>query len=98
MAGEDRTEAATPRKRNEVRRRGQVSKSQDLSSMIVLVGLIVCIHALGGATAAHLGRFTKSAFGAMERPALSTHTLYALGSQAAITLAQTVGPFMLTAM
>ena len=38
--GSDRTEAATPKRRSEARKRGQVAKSPELSSVFVLLGLL----------------------------------------------------------
>ena len=38
MAGEDKTEKATPKRRNEARSKGQIAKSQDLSSVAGLIG------------------------------------------------------------
>jgi flagellar biosynthetic protein FlhB len=44
----ERTEPATPRRRQEARNKGQVAKSQDLPAAIVLLAAIVTIDALGG--------------------------------------------------
>jgi flagellar biosynthetic protein FlhB len=40
----DKTEAPTPRKREDARRRGQVSKSTDLSSAVILLGAVVLLN------------------------------------------------------
>lgn len=98
MAGEDRTEAATPRKRQDVRRRGQAPKSHDLASMVVLVGLIVCIHALGGSAAEHLRRYMQGSLGGMAVPELTPQSVFAIGAESGLLLLRTIGPFVLTAI
>jgi flagellar biosynthesis protein FlhB len=98
MAGEERTEAATPKKRAELRRRGQVAKSQDLTSMVVFVGVIVCIHSVGGASVGHLQNYMKGALSGMSDTSLSINTLNTHATQAAFLLLRTIGPFLLTAM
>ncbi len=46
-AGADRTEKATPRRRDEARRKGQVAKSQDLNGAIGLLAGLLTISLLG---------------------------------------------------
>jgi flagellar biosynthetic protein FlhB len=45
---EERTEPATPRKREESRRRGHVARSVDLSSAAVLLAAVLALEAFGG--------------------------------------------------
>jgi len=47
MAGEERTEQATPRRRQEARRRGQVARSAELSSIAVLMSLLIALRFWG---------------------------------------------------
>jgi len=54
-AGE-RTEPATTRKREQVRRKGQVAKSQDLNSTIVLVAVLLAFYLVGGSAFSELYR------------------------------------------
>ncbi|MDR1579302.1 MAG: flagellar biosynthesis protein FlhB [Synergistaceae bacterium] len=46
--GEERTEPATPKKRNKTRNEGKVAKSQDLSASVVLITGLLTINSLGG--------------------------------------------------
>jgi flagellar biosynthetic protein FlhB len=98
MAGEDRTEAATPRKRSEIRRRGQVARSHDLSSMIVFIGVVVCIHALGGGAASRLQAYMQKSLAGSPEMSLTPRVVFTQGAQAALLLLQTIGPFLLTAL
>ncbi|OWY72443.1 flagellar biosynthesis protein FlhB [cyanobacterium TDX16] len=43
----DKTEAPTPRRREEARKKGQIARSQDLSSSILLLGGMVCLRWFG---------------------------------------------------
>lgn len=47
FAGE-KTEKATPKKRQEARKKGQVAKSQDISGSIILLATFMCLMAFGG--------------------------------------------------
>ena len=66
MAGEDsqkqdRTEEATPRKREDARDRGQVAMSQELMAAIMLVGTAATLALGGTAIAEHAGTITVHA-------------------------------------
>src|SRR5262244_3639514 len=98
MPADERTESATPKKRSELRRRGQVPKSPDLSSMVVLVGLVVVIHMLGGSAAAHLESYMQRALGDMSNPTLTLHVIFSKAVEMGAVLLQVVGPFVLTAL
>jgi flagellar biosynthetic protein FlhB len=46
--GEERTEPATPKKRNKTRGEGKVAKSQDLSASVVIIIGLLTVYTLGG--------------------------------------------------
>ena len=41
---QDKTEPATPRRREETRKRGQVARSNDLSAAVVLLGALMVLY------------------------------------------------------
>src|SRR6266480_3890262 len=43
----EKTEAPTPRRRQEAREQGQVARSQDLTGAVLLVGVILLLNAFG---------------------------------------------------
>lgn len=96
-AGE-KTEAATPRKRGELRRQGQVAKSQDFSSMVVFMGTILVLHALGSTSAARLRDYLKTSLSEAHALPLTSHMLYTKSWQSMGLVAATIGPWVLTAM
>ncbi len=68
MANEDRTEKATPKHRGEARKKGQVAKSTDLNSAVVLtVGLIVIV-ATGPAFANSVADYMRSTLALIAKP------------------------------
>lgn len=57
MAGEDRTEKATPKRKADARAKGQVSKSADLTGAGVLIASLIALSVF----APHMGRETEAA-------------------------------------
>jgi flagellar biosynthetic protein FlhB len=53
-SGGDKTEKATPKRRDEARKKGQVAKSQDLNGAIVLIAALMSLGALGPAAWRHM--------------------------------------------
>src|SRR5262245_59534467 len=47
MAGSDKTEKATPKRREEARKKGQVAKSHDLNGAVVLLAALLALSAFG---------------------------------------------------
>jgi flagellar biosynthetic protein FlhB len=45
--GGDKTEKATPKRRDEARKKGQVAKSQDLNGAFVLIGGLIALSIWG---------------------------------------------------
>ncbi|GAF97672.1 unnamed protein product, partial [marine sediment metagenome] len=61
---QDRTEAATPRRRKEARRRGQIGKSADLTGAVVLLGAMIGLYVLGQRVLERLLMVTRGCLGA----------------------------------
>ncbi len=97
-AAEEKTEAATPKKRADLRRRGQVAKSHDLAAMAAFIAAIVALHSLVGVAGGRIGAFLKVSMEAAARDPLETDTLVRTATAAVYTLAHILGPFFLTAM
>lgn len=98
MAADDKTEPATPRKRSEARKRGQVAKSTDLSSMTVMLGLLVFLHAMLGSTVEILRLYMQSTFRHLDHTEVSHGTLVTHASSLVMTLFRSIGPLVLLAM
>jgi flagellar biosynthetic protein FlhB len=53
-SGGDKTEKATPKKREEARKKGQVAKSQDLGGAVVLLASLLALSSFGPASWGHM--------------------------------------------
>lgn len=54
---QEKTEQATPRRRDEARRKGQVARSQELNSSVVLLSALIGLHFMGGTVLQRLMAF-----------------------------------------
>lgn len=98
MAGDDKTEAATPKKRGEARTRGQVAKSMEISSMTVLMGVLLSLHNGVGKAGGLMRSYLQSTFTHLENPRLSVQIVMQLAGGLCVVLAQCLTPMLLTAM
>jgi flagellar biosynthetic protein FlhB len=57
----DKTEEATPKRKQEARKKGQIPKSAELNSVIVLLGLFVLLNCLGGWIFSQLIQYLQAA-------------------------------------
>ena len=55
----EKTQDATPHRRQKAREQGQVAKSQDLTSAITLIAAVFVLMYLGGSIANFLGEYTE---------------------------------------
>ncbi|MGQ3685471.1 MAG: flagellar biosynthesis protein FlhB [Candidatus Loosdrechtia sp.] len=53
-SGEEKTEPATPKKKKEVREKGQVAKSEDFNSSLIMLAGVLLIFSLGGVMVAQM--------------------------------------------
>ena len=75
-----------------------MSKSQDLVSMVVFVGVLLCIHWLGGRVAARLLAFMRSSLAGLATSAITPQTLTELASRVTILLLGVLGPIIAVAL
>jgi flagellar biosynthetic protein FlhB len=94
MANDNRTEKATPKRRGEARKKGQVAKSSDLGGAIVLLVGLVALSTAGAGIAAAAATAMRDNFALIASPsrAFNTAGLQALFSSSATTIASAVGP------
>lgn len=67
-AGADKTERATPKRREEARRRGQVAKSQDLNGALVLLAGLLALSMLGPHVIGIMESSLRDGLAAIARP------------------------------
>lgn len=95
---DDRTEAATPKKRQELRRRGRVAKSHDLASLAAFVATVVCLHSLAAGQFGLLRVYFESVAGMLGNADLTPGSLSRMAAEMGDVLRWSLGPVMLTAM
>ncbi|MCC6177605.1 MAG: flagellar biosynthesis protein FlhB [Chloroflexi bacterium] len=83
MAGEERTEAATPRKLQHLRDEGKVSKSAEVCSAAAILGGILILQGFSGYLSGNLHGFLQDQFSTLARPDLTDRSLGELGLTAA---------------
>ena len=94
----EKTEAATPRRRGDARRRGQVPRSPDLTSTLVFLGLLLAVRNLGGESGHVIKVYTDSIFMHINAADFSSALVMQLLREAVIVLFRAVGPILLVAM
>jgi flagellar biosynthesis protein FlhB len=72
MAHNDKTEKATPKRRHEARKRGQVAKSPDLNTAIVLIAGLAALTFLGPNVVSGAAGAMRSAFAQIAHPGTIT--------------------------
>jgi flagellar biosynthetic protein FlhB len=68
MAKDDKTEKATPKRRKETRKKGQVAKSTELNSALVLAGGLIALSSFGPAVVNGTAGFMRTALELISRP------------------------------
>jgi flagellar biosynthetic protein FlhB len=97
--GGDKTEKATPKRRDEARKKGQIAKSQDLNGAFVLTGGLIALTMWGPHVLETLGESMRSTIGMMSSPrAVTGSMLGQVAVQSGKTIALTVGPIALACM
>ena len=97
--GGDKTEKATPKRREEARKKGQVARSQDLNGALVLISGLIALSVSAPHTFQSLGDEMRATIATMANPRAITAGLlgqFAVG--AGKTIAAAVGPVALACM
>ena len=95
---DERTEAATPKRRGEARKKGQVAKSTELSSTFVLLGLLIALHTFSGAAGNLIKNYAENAFSHLDDTRLTVALVMRHGAGVFLTLGQAIGPLLVVAM
>lgn len=80
QANEDKTEQPTPKKREDARKKGQVAKSRDISSVAVLMAGLGALYLFGGYMHSHITDMMKHVF-SLDPSAWGVNELGALGGE-----------------
>lgn len=94
LFAEERQFPATPRRRQEARRRGQVFRSMELSSAAILMGGLAALQFFGSATFTHMGRLFHEALSTWTRMELTTAAVAGLSTQVIRTFLLAILPML----
>lgn len=93
---QEKTEDPTPKRLRDARKKGQVYKSRDLETVMVLVAaflvLVFSLSFVGG----ELRRLMELAFRVVSRPEIDRSLIYELGRASFVTLVKISLPFLIT--
>ena len=101
MATDDRlnkTEPATPRRREEAREQGQVAKSRELSSVAVLLANCLVLMWLGSYTAHQMATITQKMLATSYRSTLDIPSVIALAREIIVPVGMLMWPFAVASM
>lgn len=88
----ERTEPASPKKRQDARERGSVAKSVELNSAAVLVFGLLILYVGGASIAAQLAEVSRAAFGNLASVEISRANVHTLFRESVASYAVTVFP------
>lgn len=98
MAGGEKTESATPRRREEVRQKGQVARSTEISAVSgLLVGLLF-IRSFGPGMCDQLSELMRYSFTHLATRDFTAATVHARGISMSLTVLTMIGPLLLGLM
>lgn len=98
LFADEKTEEATPRRRQEARKKGQVAKSADLNAAVVLLALVVLLYTLRGYFTAQLSNYFVYILNNINRQLLSEQNLLNLFINTAVLFLKVMAPVFLAAM
>jgi len=91
----EKTEAPTPRRREEAREKGQVAKSSDLCAAITLLGAMILLQLAGGPMFESLALLTRKSLDSLHKGAVTEESMRACFSYCAAFIFASAAPVVL---
>ncbi len=98
MADPSKTESATPRKREEARKRGQVPRSVELTSALGLLGMLGVLNLAGGYMLGELANVARHAWGGLGTVSFELNGIERHALTFGLMLLMVMGPVLLGAL
>lgn len=95
---EEKTEKATPKKRQDSRKKGQVTKSQDVNTALLLLFSFILLFVFGGFMKKHVTALYRHAFSEYIHWDVTVETVHQVLFESVLELAKLVAPLMLIAV
>jgi len=93
-SSQEKTEDATPKRLRDARKKGQVAKSRDLNTIIILIAAFGLIVFMRGYIAENLRSLMQTNFGLVSRPDITPEIIFLAGQQNFMTYVKIVGPYV----
>ena len=94
-SAQEKTEQPTPKKRKEAKEKGQVVKSTELNSVVIMMGAILTLYFMVGSLSEKMILFTRQIFLTSSNTVLSTDTIEELTSNGLSFTSKMLLPFFL---
>ena len=94
-SGGEKTEAATEKRKQDSRKKGQVARSQDLSAVLVLAGSVLLLRVFGGRMIGGLQDFMSGAFTNLHQSELSVQSVSGNDTDVMLFTLQVLAPLLL---
>lgn len=95
-SSQEKTEQATPRRLREARKKGQVPKSRDVTTVFVMIIVFAVLAMTIGYMGGEFKKFFQLCFNTLSDPEISGSTLWALGKAGVFTIAKVLAPLFVT--
>ncbi|MBM4417064.1 MAG: flagellar biosynthesis protein FlhB [Chloroflexi bacterium] len=92
MPSQERTESATPRRREEVRRRGQTARSADVNAAVALLVGVLFLRWWGDTFVTQSLAALRQTLSSLDRPDLTPQTIWNAGTEGFIVALPILGP------
>ncbi|MBI4411799.1 MAG: EscU/YscU/HrcU family type III secretion system export apparatus switch protein, partial [Deltaproteobacteria bacterium] len=95
---QEKTEDATPRRLREARKKGQVPKSRDVSTIFVMIVVFVVLSMTFGFMGGEFKRFFQLCFDTMAKSEIDSATLWDLGKAGLLAFGKALAPMFVAGM
>ena len=93
-SSQEKTEEATPKRLRDSRKKGQVAKSRDLNTIVILIAAFGAIVALKGYIIDYLQAIMHNAFSISSKTEITNEELFLIAESSFITYIKTVAPYL----
>lgn len=93
-SSQEKTEDATPKRLRDARKKGQVAKSRDLNTVVILIAAFGAIAALSGHIADNLRLIMQKAFNIASKPEITNEELFLFGQDSFFAYLKTIAPYL----
>lgn len=91
---QEKTEEATPKRLRDARKKGRVSKSRDLNTIVIVIAAFGAVAALKNYIADHIRAIMHNAFSFASKSQISDEELFLIGQDSFFAYIKTIAPYL----